>query len=282
MTGDARELSPQIVLDSMRLVAHGRVFDLSNHLSPASPRLSEQTPYVSSLQLNPGTGRAWYEAQGASNGVAFAEERVELSFHTGTHLDALGHVWENDRTFGGTPLSEGVDIWGLSRFGVETVPPIITRGVLLDLPKQFDRELSQGEPITPDHLHAALTAIDVEVRPGDVVLLRTGWSKFYEVDNATYLGGWPGIGLAGARWLVERGVVAIGSDTMGLEVEPGEDPEVMYPVHAFLLVESGTYIIEQANLDQIAEEGITQFLCLCLPPKFKGGTGAPIRLVGVV
>jgi kynurenine formamidase len=281
MTGNARELSPQRVLDSLGLAVSGRVFDLSHHLSPRSPRLSEQTPYVSSLQLNPGTGRAWYEAQGAANGVAFAEERVELSFHTGTHLDALGHVWENDRTFADTPLSDGVDIWGLSRFGVETVPPIITRGVLLDLPTFFDRPLSAGEVISPEHLQDALAAVDADVRAGDIVLLRTGWSEYYEVDNETYLKGWPGIGLAGAQWLVEQGVVAIGSDTMGLEVEPGEHPGILYPVHAFLLVQSGTYIIEQADLDALAQEGITQFLCLCLPPKFKGGTGAPVRLVAV-
>src|SRR4029079_9994201 len=105
MTGNGRELGPELLLDSLRLAVSGRVFDLSHHLSPGPPRLSEQTPYVSSLQLNPGTGRAWYEAQGASNGVAFAEERVELSFHTGTHLDALGHVWENDRTFEETSLA---------------------------------------------------------------------------------------------------------------------------------------------------------------------------------
>src|SRR5207247_696600 len=132
--------TPNHVLDSLQLARSGRVFDLSNHLSPGSPRLSEQAPYVSSLQLNPGTGRSWYAAQGATNGVAFAEERVELSFHTGTHLDALGHVWQNDQTFENTSLVDGVDIWGLSRFGVETVPPIITRGVLLDMPRYLDRE----------------------------------------------------------------------------------------------------------------------------------------------
>jgi kynurenine formamidase len=282
VTGGGRALTPDLVLDSLRLAASGRVFDLSHHLSPGSPRLSEQTPYVSSLQLNPGTGRAWYAAQGATNGVAFAEERVELSFHTGTHLDALGHVWENDMTFDETSLSEGVDIWGLSRFGVETVPPIITRGVLLDMPKYLNRSLFAGDVISPEDLEGALTAIDLELHVGDVILIRTGWSQYYEVDNATYLGGWPGIGLRGAKWLAEQGVVAIGSDTMGLEVEPGEHSDILYPVHAFMLVQSGTYIIEQANLDEIAEEGITQFLCLCLPPKFKGGTGAPIRLVAVV
>jgi len=282
MSVGEQALTPSHVLESLELVRSGRVFDLSNHLSPRSPRLSEQTPYVSTLQLNPGTGRAWYAAQGATNGVAFAEERVELSFHTGTHLDALGHVWENDQTFEGTSLLDGVDIWGLSRYGVETVPPMITRGVLLDMPRYLDRTLAPGDAFSPDQLEGALRAIETELRAGDVVLLRTGWSQYYEVDNDRYLGGWPGIGLSGAQWLVDQGVVAIGADTMGLEVEPGEESDILYPVHAFLLVRAGVYIIEQANLDDIAQEGVTEFLCLCLPPKFKGGTGAPIRLAAVV
>jgi kynurenine formamidase len=100
------------------------------------------------------------------------------------------------------------------------------------------------------------------------VLLRTGWSQYYERNvtrrlarHRPYLG----------PWLFEQGVVAIGADTMGLEVEPGEQPDILYSVHAFLLVRAGIYIIERANLEEIAKEGVTHFPCLCLPPKFNGG-----------
>jgi kynurenine formamidase len=115
-----------------------------------------------------------------------------------------------------------------------------------------------------------------------VVLIRTGWSRHYGVDNARFVDSAPGIDVACAKWLAEQRIVAVGSDTMSLEVAPGVVENEMYPVHQFLLAEAGVYIIEQANLEDLAADGVREFFCLCLALKFVGGTGSPVRLTAIV
>jgi len=119
----------------------------------------------------------------------------------------------------------------------------------------------------------------VELRPGDVVLIRTGWGKFWD-DAGKYISAVhsPGPGLDGAKWLSGRGVFAAGSDTAPFEFTPS--PEMS--VHAHLLVERGIHIIECLNLEALSASGVTEFLFVALPLKIRGGTGSPIRPVALV
>ncbi len=157
---------------------------------------------------------------------------------------------------------------GTEALSVDTIAPILRRGVLLDiagpaiLPEDFE--------ITPAHLEAA--ARTVEIRPGDVVLLRTGWATYWN-DPRKFISGvrGPGPGLAGARWLSARGIFAAGSDTVAFEKVP--DPAM--PVHVHLLVESGIHIIECLNLEELAAARVYEFLFIAAPLKIRGATGAP-------
>ena len=122
-----------------------------------------------------------------------------------------------------------------------------------------------------------------EGRPGDIVLINTGWGRFFMTDNARYIDGEPGINLAGARWLTERMVTAIGTDTMAVEVLPGEhEPEVMLPVHQHCLVEAGVYLIENLLLAPLVEARVVEFCFVLLPVKFRGATGSPARPIAMV
>ena len=282
--GAANEITAGVVRGAVDLVREGRIYDLSQPLSATSPRLPVvQSPYSLCLWSNPYAGRSWYrEEEGATNGVAFADERVTLDLHTGTHIDALAHAWIDDRTYNGLDLGAVIGSWGLKKLGIENVPPLLARGVLADVPSYRGRDLDPGEAITAEDLEGTLESQGSDVRPGDIVLVRTGWSRYYGTDNATYVGDCPGIGLGAARWLTQQRVTAVGADTMGLEVYPGEAPGVLYPVHQYLLARSGTYIIEQAMLEEIAGVGIHEFLCVCAAPKFAGATAAPVRLTAVV
>jgi kynurenine formamidase len=282
--GAANEMTTTVVRKAAELVRDGRVFDLSQPLSAASPRLPlVQSPYSLCLWSNPYIGRLWYRDQeGATNAVSFADERVSMDLHTGTHIDALAHTWIDDRTYNGLTFEEVLGNWGLKKLGIENAPPLICRGVLIDIPHERGRELDPGEVITPEDLEEASRRTGVEVGAGDIVLIRTGWARHYGTDNDIYVGNCPGIGVAAARWLTARHVTAVGADTMGLEVYPGEQAGVIYPVHQHLLARSGTYIIEQAMLEEIAGLGISEFLCICAAPKFEGATAAPVRLTAVV
>jgi kynurenine formamidase len=156
---------------------------------------------------------------------------------------------------------------------VDTIAPIFRRGVLLDiagatiLPEDFE--------ITPAHLEAAQT---VEIRPGDVVLLRTGWATYWN-DPRKFVSGvrGPGPALAGARWLSDRGIFAAGSDTLAFEKVPAPG----MPVHVHLLVEQGIHIMECLNLEELSASRVYEFQFIAAPLKIRGATGAPIRPIAV-
>lgn len=278
--GQANLLGSELVKAALAVVKNGSVLDLSQPLSRESPRLPVvQSPYTLCLWSNPASSIEWFrETEGAQNDVAFADERVELDLHTGTHIDALTHTWVGSRGYNGFTTSEAVSNWGLRRCGIEKLPPIVTRGILLDVERLRGRCLDPGEVVTAADLAEAASTQGVDVRPGDIVFIRTGWARYYGKDNDVYVGAAPGIGVEAARWCVSRDVVAVGSDTMGLEVYPAEREGVSYPVHQFLLAGSGVYIIEQANFEELSVSGVDEFACLCLAPAFQGATGSPVRL----
>ena len=162
----------------------------------------------------------------------------------------------------------------MQKHSVDTIAPILRRGVLLDLaaagPLAVDCE------VTPEMLSGAQRC---EIRLGDVVVLRTGWAQFFE-DARRFVNDTrcPGPGIAAARWLSERGIFAAGSDTVAFEKVP--DPSM--PVHVHLLVESGIHIIENLNLEELAAAGVSEFVFAGAPLRIRGATGAPIRPFALV
>jgi len=289
--GAAARLTPALVLEALSLVREGRVFDLSHPISDESPTYVGymSPPYTFCMWSHPLISRHELEQLGFTNAIGFADERVEMGMHIGTHVDALGHVSKGDAVFGGIPILDAVGNRGLSRLGIEHLPPVVTRGVLFDIPALLGQELAPGMAITPEHLEAAQSRQGVEVREADVVLVRTGWGRYHIVDNARYVGiapdgeqGFaPGLGMAAAQWLSARRVLAVGSDTMEVEVVPAESPDECDPVHQHLLAEEGVYLIENAALEEIAQAEVSEFLLLLLAPPFKGATGAPLRLTAI-
>lgn len=275
-------LSPETVLGALQAALSGIVVDLSQPVDRSTPRDAEQSPYALCMWSHPLASQREHAHAGAQNEVGFAVERVELDLHTGTHIDALGHCVAGSLMHGSLSVEDVVTNAGLSRLGIENVPPLVTRGSLFDIPAVVDHPLEDGEVITIEMLERALHRQRSHIKAGDIALIRTGWATHYGVDNRRFLDGWPGIGIDAARWLKERGVVAVGADTHALEVWPPEDAHIHWPVHQELLVQSGIYIIEHANLEETARRETYTFLCLCLPIRFVGGTASPIRLTAVL
>ena len=140
-------------------------------------------------------------------------------------------------------------------------------------------DLADGAPLVIRAQPRKIVAVEPVRAPG----VRAGWGRFYMNDNARYLSGEPGINLAAARWLTGQGVTAIGTDTMAVEVLPGEDdPAVKMPVHQHCLVEAGVYLIENLRLTPLVDVGITECCFILLPVKFKGATGSPARPIAMV
>lgn len=274
--GAANHVSPQVLLGALGLPTQGRIVPLAQVLGdPKAPSTSGQSQHFM-------TNDAGDYALGAKapEGFKGAADHIGLPVHGATtHLDALGHAWYGDQLYNGFPESS-VRSRGLRRLGADKIPPFLTRGVLVDLPRAFEvPHLGAGYEITAADLQRCLG--DTPLRAGDAVLLRTGWIQVWGNDRAAYHGDRPGIGLDAAEWLARRDVALVGADTSGVEVIPWA-PGTCCPVHQFLIRDCGTYLLEFLDLEELAELGATEFLFAAMPLRIRGGTGSPIAPVAVL
>lgn len=283
--GAGHYLTAEKRLEALALVREGRLFDLSHVTEIGAPRFEPvQTPYLLLGAPNWQGGIRRRRAAGATNDAGANLERIEMTTHVGTHIDALGHFTIGSRMFGGRDANDTMTDFGLAKLGIEQAPPIVSRGLLVDLAHLDGGEhLESGRAIGPDAIERSLTVSGLQIRQGDIVFIHTGWGRFYMQDNGRYLSGEPGINLAAAQWLTGQGVTAIGVDNMAVEVLPGEnDPVEKMPVHQHCLVEAGVYLIENLLLAPLAEAGVREFCFILLPVKFRGASGSPARPIALV
>ncbi len=282
--GAANRLTDASRLAALRLASTGRVFDLSHMIDAGAPFMSpNQTPFLLSIWASWRDSIRRRRKAGFRNDAGSNVERIEMTAHVGTHIDALGHFSIGEKLYNGVSAPDAVTDWGLERLGIEHMPPLITRGVLLDVAGlDGGAHLNPGRAITPDELARAAEAAGTAIEPGDVVLIRTGWGRYFGIDNKRYLEGEPGIDVPAARWLTSRGVVAIGCDNMAVEVLPNPDHGLALPVHQHVLAEAGVHLIENLVLDELAAAHITRFCFILLAVKFRGATGSPVRPVALV
>lgn len=271
-------------LAALGSVKHGRMYDVSHEIYMGAPYMApNQTPYLMSIF---GSWRDTIKRRrkmGATNDAGTNLERVEMTMHVGTHIDALGHFSKGDMLYNGNCAADVVTDWGLDKLGIEKAPPMITRGLLFDV-AGFDggAHLNPGRVVTPDDLKRAASAGGFTVQPGDIAMIRTGWGQLFGVDNTRYVHGEPGIDLPAAKWLIDQGIAAIGADNMAVEVLPNPDKTIMMPVHQHCLAEAGVYLIENLALEELAADKVYAACLLLLTPKYRGATGAPVRPVVMV
>jgi kynurenine formamidase len=255
------------------LITEGKIYDLGQPWYPGIPHHPLHPPFVYGLARKHGDVK--FEGGGSSANDLFA-----FGGHTGTHLDAVGHISKDGKLFGGLEAAQEQDyLRGLSRRNIEETPPIISRGILLDIPgiKKVG-VLGKGYPISRKDIQEAIAFQGVEIKPGDVVLVRTGWARYWDYPNLfNDHEGVPGVTLDAARFLVEAGMRLTGADTTAYEVVPSKSMEV----HVFLLAEQGIQIMEMLNLEELAREKVHRFVFIVIPLKIKGGTGSPIRPIAV-
>jgi kynurenine formamidase len=198
--------------------------------------------------------------------------------HSGTHLDALCHQANELRLFGGIEVDGAETPAGFSRLGIETVPPLLRRGVLLDVAGwKGQAPLPRKYGITVDELRGCASAQGVAVTAGDVLLVRTGYGTLWH-DEAEYLQA-AGVAKSGTLWAAEQGVAAVAADNMAWDVPDERDPETGATLfaHVYLLPQKGIYIIENVNLEELARDHCYVFAFVGIPLKLNGATGSPLR-----
>jgi kynurenine formamidase len=220
------------------------------------------------------------EVHGPRTGAAGVLTMME---HSGTHIDALCHQACDFTMFGNVPVSGHETAAGFTKLGVETVPPLLSRGVLLDVAGwKGVPQLTQRYSITSDDMINCAAAQGVEVATGDVLLVRTGYGAIWS-DEAQYLAA-AGVAKSGTLWAADHGVIAVGADNMSWDVPGERDPETGATLfaHVYLLPKKGIYIMENLNLEALARDRCWQFAFVGVPLKFNGATGSPLRPLALV
>jgi kynurenine formamidase len=289
--GALNEMTEASRLAALRLAKHGKVADLGvtydrtsykwpghspgeimSFRSPEGVKRQGDLPAI--LNDNP-TRTAWHSC------ALFINDNVA------TQIDGLGHVTagDDDHWYNGFRERDWSGDWGIRKCDATTIPPIIARGVLIDVAGAKSVEaLPAHDAVTPDDLQAALRRQNTQLRPGDVVLIRTGTLRYWGETGSDEKGlikahDSAGLNLEAARWLVEEnGALFIGSDTSGLEYAPKEEDTASYrakyktfiPVHHYLLIEQGVHIGEFHNLEELARARVYEFCYVCTVNKIKG------------
>lgn len=276
--GRVNELTPDRTLEALKLPKSGQALELAQTLEagvPAfPPRMWSQHILAHGAQAVLGEG---------GSDTTYYEEQVSQTYHIGCHLDGLAHVGIDGRYYNGNHFSDFYTPTGFTKLGIENARPWVCRGVILDIVGMLGEEMLEGGfNIAPDHLESACKRQDVEIRPGDAVMLNTGWADLWMNDNDTYGTQEPGLGWDGAHWFTEKKVSCLGADNWALEVVPFEKPDGIFVVHQHLLSETGTYIVENIKTRELVATGRSEFLFVMTPLKIKGATGSMVSPVAIV
>jgi kynurenine formamidase len=258
---------------AMALVTEGRLYDLGRVLDERIPvfpgRFFRQTLVTTAHHANE-------EGGVGDNDVNWITEQVSATMQLGTHLDALSHLQIGGRGYNGCTVAELAGIAGVKKLGVETVPQIVTRGLLADVAGGRSRA---GDVIGVSDVEAALGGLEPE--PGDALLFHTGWGTNWD-DPEAYVAGEPGPGYELAAWIADRRIALTGCDTWSYGPVPAEDPNRPFEVPQILNAHHGVFVVENLDTSGLAADGVREFALVLTHPKLRGATGAwtsPIALV---
>jgi kynurenine formamidase len=269
--GTLNLLTPTLVKQAASLVRRGQVYSLAMPLAAEGPQW-------------PSRHKTWqvtrYSNDPADSGSA--DDIVTMHSHSGTHMDALCHVWYHNQLYNGYDVPEHISSEGAGRNAIDNVAAIAGRGILLDVAtwKGVDH-LAVGEAISATDLEQCAASQGVRPQAGDILLVRTGWIQVFMRDRAQYNSGEPGLDLSTPAWLHRHDIVAIGADNQAIEVMSEIPPLAGVPFHRVVIRDLGLYLLENLNLEVLAADRCYEFLFVVAPLPLTGGVGSPINPVAI-
>lgn len=275
----------QLSMEALRMPRTGRAYDLSSGWWPGMPLAEGHPPFQVLTYRSPigerNQGDVSFLQDNPLN-FGWVSELLMCTMHTGTHIDALAHTTcgPDAAWHGGHSSHTELGDFGPLNNDASELPPIVTRGVSLDIAGALGLEqLAPSQGVGVEELEAACERQGVEPLAGDVALIRTGTMRHW--PDARRMPEGAGLAYDGALWLAERGVVAVGGDNPALEVFPSGLPGDPQPVHRTLIFERGIPILEWVNQEELARDGVSEFLFVCLPLTVKGATGSLVRPLAI-
>jgi kynurenine formamidase len=272
--GSANHMKPETVLRAIRLIRSGEVVELGHEISATMP-------FFGTRRFDVHTKRTFMNVP--SNRRGSNEEIVITEIgQVGTQLDGFVHQTHENSLYNCFKVDEIASRSGFTKLGIEKIGALITRGVLIDVAalKGVDM-LPDNYEITVEDLEQALQRQNLQLQPGDAVIIHTGWGKLWGQDNARYVKSCPGVGVKAAEWLVQQDPMLVGSDNWPVEVAPNPDKEISLPGHQIFLVVNGILLLENMKLDELAAKRVHEFAFMIQPLKVKGGSGSTVAPIAV-
>jgi kynurenine formamidase len=267
--GSGNHMTPANVLRAAHLIKTGETFELSHVLG-------RDMPLVPGRQYDVHTKRT---TGPFGTNQRYSNEELVISEigQVGTQFDGFTHQAIDRLLYNCIKMDEIATRNGFTKLGMEKVGTLMTRGVLIDIAglKGVDI-LPINYEITVADLEQALQKQGLSLQPGDAVLIYTGWSKHWGVDNKLYMSGCPGIGVAAAEWLIKQDPMLLGSDNWPVEVAPNPDKSISLPVHNIALTVNGVHLLENLVLEDLAKARAYEFAFIMQPLKLQGATGSTV------
>ena len=287
--GTLNLITPEVVAAAADLVRYGRTIPLAVLLEEDGVQAGfvpgRDNPVRGMHAVNEGM-----DPDGDPDSFHTSDDHVTMGLQAGTHWDGLGHVSYSGRMYNGYEASTITDA-GASRCGIEHLRSVCTRGVLLDVARAKGVDvLDCPYAITADDLDEAAAMGGVEVRSGDIVLVRTGRMSIYHRDGGLAYclgpagdGSNAGLSLSTVPWLHAHDVAAVANDTLAFEVYPSEAD--MLAVHLLHLVDMGLTQGQNWDLEALsadcAADGVYEFFLAATPEPFVGAVGSPVAPVAI-
>ncbi len=270
--GAINNITSANILAATKLIKQGKAMRMGIETNTKTPAFAPRTYSVTIVR--PGQD---YEGQSLGNTKTnYHDDILQTWVGIGTQLDGLGHIGIDNTYYNCTPGSEVTGISGLKKFGIETVPAVATRAVLLDMTALMGKDIiPEGTAFNQPEIEAALKRQgNMKINKGDIVIFYTGWHKLLGVDDKRNGAAHPGLGVQGARYLASLGVAMIGSDTWGLEVIPFENAGQVFHVHQILLAEFGVFILENVVAEQAIKDKVYEGMITVAPHRTTGSVQA--------
>lgn len=265
--GSANLVTPERVAAAARLVKQGRSVPLGIVIDSETPAYPPRGLTLQVVSPGQAGGKELF-----GYGAIYNDDLAHLWFGIGSQLDGLGHLGEKGYYYNCNSDSEISQVTGLTRLGVHNVPPLVGRGVLIDIARHRGvKHLQAGDAISADEIKVAAAAQSVKFQEGDVILLHTGWTDAkFNSDPAAWGNSEPGIDNDAARYLAGLNPMAVGADTWGLGPVPYKAGDKEAYEHVILLKHNGIYILETMNTGLLVAEGVQEFMFVLGQARIRG------------
>jgi kynurenine formamidase len=276
--GNLNYVTPAKTLAAAKLVTRGKAYRLGIETNKNTPAYPPRTFAITIVQ----PGQAGGGTLGPTK-TSYNDDIVSGWVGIGSQIDGFGHIGIDNLYFNCNRAADFAKADGLTKLGIENVPAVATRGVVLDMAGYFNTDVvKEGTPFNRAEIEGAMKRQGItSIEKGDVVLFHTGWLRLLGKDNGRFGSVGPGLGIEGAKYLASLEVAMIGADSPSLEVIPFEKGSGVFEVHQILLALNGIHILENMDTEELVKDQAWEFLFTLGPARITGAVQAIVNPIAI-